>query len=344
MTVEIGKLRLLHLLRLLFTETDEEHGLTMPQIIERLADEGIPAERKALYRDLEVLREFGLEVHMYPRRPVEYGLSQRPFSLSQLLLMVDSVQSSRFLTQSNSDALVRSLKKMASKHQAKSLSKRVHVEGRVSSQNESAFSSVDAIHHAMRLKRKISFLYFKHDLKKRRKLQREGKRYLETPVHLVYAEGFYYLITFNEKYDDFTTYRIDRMLDIQLTEEPCVKNERIASFDIEEFRKCSFGMFKGSMTSATLLVQEGAMSGVLDRFGKDVRLGTPCGQYARVHVNVMESPTLFGWLAQFGTAVRLEAPAHLVCAYRRYLEEIIGSYPSKASSAAAHEASATHER
>ncbi len=326
MVVEPGKMRLLHLLRMLYLETDEDHGLTMPQIIERLSAEGIPAERKAIYRDLEVLRTFGIQAQKYNRRPVEYGLAERHFSLPELLLLVDAVQGSRFLTQSKSDALVRSLKKMASRHQVKSLSKRVHVEGRVSTQNESAFANVDAIHHAMREKRKISFWYYKYDLEKRRKMQRDGKQYVETPLHLVYAEGYYYLITYNDKYADFTTYRVDRMLEIEIIEEPATTNEAISNFDVEAFRKCAFGMYQGDMTSVTLLVEESAMNGVIDRFGKDAKLGTPCEGRARVHVRVMESPTLFGWLAQFGTAVKVEAPARLGNAYADYLRQIVAQY------------------
>ena len=326
MVVEPGKLRLLYLLKMLHTETDDEHGLTMPQIIERLAAEGIPAERKALYRDIDVLREFGIDIEMYHRKPVEYGLATRTFSLPELLLLVDSVQNSRFLTQAKSEALVRSLKKLASKQQAKSLSKHVHVEGRIRTQNESVYLNVDRIHQAMREKRKISFWYFKHDLKMNRKMQRDGKRYLETPVHLVYADNCYYLITYNDKYADFTVYRVDRMLEIEVTDETATRNEAIANFNVELFQKYAFGMFQGEMTPMTLLVEESAMSGVIDRFGKDMRLGVPTGDRARIHVNVMESPTLFGWLVQFGTSVTVESPQHLAHSYAKYLREIAAAY------------------
>ncbi|MBR5259332.1 MAG: WYL domain-containing protein [Eggerthellaceae bacterium] len=326
MVVEPGKMRLLYLLRMMHEETDADHGLSMPQIIERLAAEGIPAERKAIYRDIDVLREFGIEIKKHHRKTVEYALAQRTFSLPELLLLVDAVQNSRFLTQSKSDALVKTLKKMASKHEAKSLSKRVHVEGRIKTQNESVYLNVDCIHQAMREKRKISFWYFKHDLKKSRKMQRDGKRYIETPVHLVYADGNYYLVTYNDKYADFTTYRVDRMLEIELCEEPATRNSQIANFNAEEFQKCAFGMFRGDMTPMTLLVDESAMSSVIDRFGKDVRLGTPEGNRARVHVSVMESPILFGWLSQFGNAVAIEKPKHLADAYAEHLRSILDMY------------------
>ena len=192
MAVNRQKLKLLYLMRMLEEETDAEQGLTMAQILERLEAQGITAERKGIYRDIEALREFGLDVRTYQRAPVEYALERRDFAFHELLLLVDAVQSSRFLTQRKSDALVAGVKRLATKRQRKLLDKRVHVEGRIKMQNESVFYSVDRIQEALAGKRKISFTYFKYDAEKRKKLQHDGRRYVETPVQLVYSEGYYY--------------------------------------------------------------------------------------------------------------------------------------------------------
>ena len=157
MAVNRQKLKLLYLMRMLEEETDAEQGLTMSQILERLEAQGITAERKGIYRDIEALREFGLDVRTYQRAPVEYALERRDFAFHELLLLVDAVQSSRFLTQRKSDALVAGVKRLATKRQRKLLDKRVHVEGRIKMQNESVFYSVDRIQEALAGKRKISF-------------------------------------------------------------------------------------------------------------------------------------------------------------------------------------------
>ena len=264
---------------------------------------------------------------------------------------MDAVQSSRFLTQRKSDALVAGVKRLATKRQRKLLDKRVHVEGRIKMQNESVFYSVDRIQEALAGKRKISFTYFKYDAEKRKKLQHDGRRYVETPVQLVYSEGYYYLVAFNEKHDGFANYRVDRMDRIEVLEEPAAKNERIATFDPCELESRAFGMYAGEPVSVELLVAAGAMGAVVDRFGRDVqsvpmtllvdesvmgavidRFGKdveslPAGEgWARVYAVVMKSPVLFGWLAQFGDRVHIEKPASLAAEYRDYLAGIVASY------------------
>ena len=319
MAINRQKLKLLYLMRMLEEETDAERGLTMAQIIGKLEALGISAERKSIYRDIEALREFGVDVRTYQRAPVEYAVEHRAFAFAELQLLVDAVQSSRFLTQRKSDALVEGVKQLASRRQRALLDKRVHVEGRIKMQNESVFGSVDRIQEAIALKRRISFVYFKYDAAKRKALQHNGERYIETPVQLVYAEGYYYLVVFNEKHDDFANYRVDRMDRIEVLDEPALKNERIATFDARELESRAFGMYSGEPVAATLLVDEEVMGAVIDRFGKDVE-SVPTGERrARVYATVMKSPVLFGWLAQFGGRVRIEKPTALAQEYRAYL-------------------------
>ena len=324
MAINRQKLKLLYLMRMLEEETDAERGLTMAQIIGKLEALGISAERKSIYRDIEALREFGVDVRTYQRAPVEYAVEHLAFA--ELQLLVDAVQSSRFLTQRKSDALVEGVKQLASRRQRALLDKRVHVEGRIKMQNESVFGSVDRIQEAIALKRRISFVYFKYDAAKRKALQHNGERYIETPVRLVYAEGYYYLVVFNEKHDDFANYRVDRMDRIEVLDEPALKNERIATFDARELESRAFGMYSGEPVAATLLVDEEIMGAVIDRFGKDVE-SVPTGEkQARVYATVMKSPVLFGWLAQFGGRVRIEKPTALAQEYRAYLEDIVAAY------------------
>ena len=267
MAINRQKLKLLYLMRMLEEETDAERGLTMAQIIGKLEALGISAERKSIYRDIEALREFGVDVRTYQRAPVEYAVEHRAFAFAELQLLVD-----------------------------------------------------------IALKRRISFVYFKYDAAKRKALQHNGERYIETPVQLVYAEGYYYLVVFNEKHDDFANYRVDRMDRIEVLDEPALKNERIATFDARELESRAFGMYSGDPVAATLLVDEEVMGAVIDRFGKDVE-SVPTGEkQARVYATVMKSPVLFGWLAQFGGRVRIEKPTALAQEYRAYLEDIVAAY------------------
>ena len=326
MAVNRQKLKLLYLMRMLQEETDSEQGLTMTQILERLEEEGVMAERKSVYRDIEALREFGLDIRTYQRSPVEYALENRDFALPELLLLVDAVQSSRFLTQRKSDALVRSVKQLASARQRALLDKRLHVEGRIKSQNESVFHNVDRIQEALARRRKITFLYFQYDAAKKKILQHDGAFYTETPVQLIYADGFYYLVAYNEKHGALAHYRVDRMDKIEVTDQPACRNELVAGFDARDLESHAFGMDAGEPVSVELLVAAGAMGAVVDRFGRDVQSVPMDDGAARVRATVMKSPVFFGWLAQFGDRVRILKPQRLAREYTDYLQKIVSAY------------------
>ena len=233
MGAESQKLKLLYLMQMLYDETDDEHGLTTPELIEGLAERGIDAERKSVYRDIETLCSFGMDIVKLPTRPVSYALGSRTFSGAELMLLTDAVQSSRFLTQRMANRLVAGVATLGSRHQVRSLKKHVHVEGRIKMQNESVFHHVDTIHEALSQRRKVAFRYVKYDAAKRPVPQKAGRIYCETPVRLIYSEGCYYLIAYNDKHESFPTYRVDRMQGLRIADEPAARNQAIATFDAE---------------------------------------------------------------------------------------------------------------
>lgn len=316
--------------QMLARETDDEHGLTMTQIIEKLAEQGIEAERKSIYRDLGVLSDCGYDIVKRKGKPMTYALGQRQFEAPELLLLVDAVQSSRFLTERKSRQLIKKIKGLTSAHQAEALDRHVHVERRIRTQNESVYYNVDAIEEAIQRKRKVGFRYFKHDVRKARVYRTDGdgkaKTYRETPVHLVYSDGYYYLVAFNDKHDDFVRYRIDRMSNIQVLDEEATSNERIANFDVAEFSLQAFGMFAGDEVTVTLEFEPEVVDQILDRFGKDVDIIPRDDGPSRAVFTVRKSPVFFGWLAGFGAHARIVAPTALAELYRDYLAGIVAAY------------------
>ena len=317
------KLKLLTLLRILEKETDSEQGLSMPQIIERLEAEGIPAERKSIYRDLNVLRETGLNIVKLPRRPVEYALLRTELGLSDIMMLIDAVQSSRFLTERKSNQLVKNLKELTSERERKLLDKRVHVQGRIKNQTESVFHNVDTIHEALQRKRKVEFLYFSYGTDLKRAPRREGKRYVLTPVKVAYVDGNYYLAAYSDKYEDISIYRIDRMELLQVSAEAATRCELIANYGFEEFEHQSFGMFDGDPEVVTLRVDASVMDVIVDRFGRDVELVKSAPTYAEVRVRVRKSPQFFGWLAGLNGTVTIKTPKRLKDEYKDWLKSLI---------------------
>ncbi|MGI6220513.1 MAG: helix-turn-helix transcriptional regulator [Coriobacteriales bacterium] len=321
------KLKLLYLYKMLAEETDADHGLSMADILERLEELGIPAERKGIYRDIDVLREFGYKINTIQRMPVEYTLERTGMELSELMLLVDAVQSCRFLTKRMSARLVNQVRELASPRERDQLDKRVHVDDRVKHQNESVFHNVDVIHEAMRLKRKVSFLYYKYDINMQPVLQHDGKPYVHTPVQVVFSDGFYYLVSWTDTYEEFVRFRIDRMRIVQVTDEKATRNERIANFAFEGFAYQSFGMFDGELIHPRLRVAADAMDIVVDRFGDEIHPSACDDGTAELSVAVRKSPQFFGWVASMNGHVTIVGPAKLVDEYRTWLRGLADELP-----------------
>lgn len=159
---ENQKLKLLYLLKIFSEETDEDHMLTMPQIIDRLEDYGIHADRKTLYLDFAELNKMdGLEiVTVKEGRNTYYHMGQRLFELPELKLLVDSVQAAKFITDRKSDMLIHKLEHLVSRHEATQLQRQVIIAGRVKTPNKSIYYNVDEIYSAIGSNRQITFHYF----------------------------------------------------------------------------------------------------------------------------------------------------------------------------------------
>jgi len=323
----LQNLKVLHLMDILRTETDPEHGLTMPQLVEQLAERGIDAERKSLYRDIETLREFGMDVRALKRQPIQYALCERDFELPQLMLLVDAVQSSRFLSDGASNALVKSVRQLASTEERKALNKQVHVHGRPKRQDQSDFTAVDKLQQAIADKSKVSFRYYRYDAGKERVARKKGAAHVVTPINLTYSDGNYYLVAYSVADEEIRNYRVDRMGQIMKTGEPVERNATIAAYDPDEAARTAFGMYDGERVVATLRVQSELMNVVVDRFGRDVDARAEGGgTTAVVTAPVRVSPVFYSWLCMLGDGVEVLKPNSLREGYAEWLEAVLAKY------------------
>lgn len=316
------KQKLLTLIHMLQEETDRSQGLSMPQIIGRLEAVGIKAERKALYNDLQALRNAGFNIEKLPTRPVQYALVRNELGFDDVMMLVDVVQSSPFLTERKSNQLVRNLKTLVSERERKKMEKRVHVQGRIRNQNDSIFHNVDKIHEALQAKRKIEFLYFGYDTHKNPRPRHDGKRYVITPVKVVYADSNYYLAGYDDEDELIKTYRIDRMKIAQMSEQAATRNAAIANYDTDEFSYQRFGMYHGDPKCVTLHVEAELMDAIVDRFGRGVDVVKTTDEFADICVNVQVSAQFFGWLAGLDGKVTIQAPKKLKEEYRTWLKSL----------------------
>lgn len=318
-----SKLKILYLLKIFQEETDAEHGLTMPELIGRLADYGIEAERKSVYSDIAALRDFDIDIRTYKRNPVEYALARPGFSLGELMLMVDAIQSCRAITERQAQMLVTNIKTLANNYEQEKLDGRIHVVGRIKSRNESVFGTIDTLHEAMRQKRQAIFSYFRRMPDGSIEPCHKGRLYQVTPLAIVYDSGFYYLSAYDPMRADIAEFRIDRIGRAKISDAPAEANGCIRAFRIEESAYESFGRFKGRKADAVLAVRPDKTEIVTDRFGPHIRFSARDDGMAEARVKVYESDQFFGWVAGMGTMVRIAGPDWLVEDWRAFLEKLL---------------------
>ena len=324
------KLKLLYILRMLLKHTDEDHTLTTQQIIDELEVEyGISADRKSIYRDLQTLCEFGLEIQKHKKA---WRLVTRPFDMQEMVMLVDSVQSSPFLTEDMTERLIGRIKELASYGQAAQLDKRIEVPGRVKMDNDQAYENLHLIQQAMREKRKIEFHYFRYNARKERELTRGGRLIDVTPVRLVYSTEFYYLIAFESWIakepgkNPFTTLRVDRMIDVAISEEPADRDSLIANYRLDDNETPSFGVHSRAKRPITLEFYPEAINAIIDKFGADVDFYEQASGTLRLYTKVPWMPQFYGWLFQMGSSVRIVSPSEAVDEYQSYLRDSQNAY------------------
>lgn len=314
------KTKLLRLYQLLLRQTDEEHPITTSQILEELAKYGVKAERKSIYDDLDTLRQMGLDVQCRKGKTPGWFIGERDFQLPELKLLMDAVQSSRFITQKKSDALLRKLEGLASIHQARQLQRQVYVSGRIKVMNESIYYNVDKLHTALAGQKAITFKYFDYDIHRQKVFRREGKRYAVSPYGLIWNNENYYLVAFDHTNQDMRHYRVDKMMEIVVTSLNRMGREQYPDFQLAQYGQKHFGMYSGQEVRVTLRGRRDMAGVVWDRFGQDVILIPDGEEHFTVTLPVVMSPQFFGWLFGLDGGITLIAPQAALQAYRDKLD------------------------
>lgn len=317
-----NKLKLIYLQKIFLEQTDENHKLTANQLIARLAQHEVFVERKSLYSDIETLKNFGMDIVCEKEKSTGYYLASRDFELAELKLLVDAVQSSKFITHRKSSELIKKIEGLCSAHEAQLLQRQVYVTNRIKTMNESIYYNVDAIHNGIGSGKKISFQYFEYTVEKKRKLRKNGERYLVSPMALTWDDENYYLLAFDSAAGIIKHYRVDKMTDILVTGEKREGLEIFQQIDMAQYAKRVFGMFAGQAESVRLKFENSLVGVVLDRFGKDVMIVTADESHFSIPVTVEISPQFFGWLAGLGDQVEILSPKNVREKYALHIEKI----------------------
>ena len=314
------KLKLLYLIKIFTEDTDDQHALTLPQIAEKLDAYGVSAERKTLYQDFELLRDFGFDIiGQQARRNFYYHMGNRRFELPELKLLVDSVQSAKFITDKKSNTLIKKLEGMVSKYEARKLQRQVIISGRIKAMNESIYYNVDKLHEAIGTDRQIRFKYFRWNIKKEMELRKDGAWYQVSPWALMWDDENYYLVGYDAEDGKIKHYRVDKMWRISVADRKREGKEQFKAFNMPRYTKSLFGMFGGEEVKVTLEAENGMVGILLDRFGKDIPVKPVDADHFRTSVVVAVSSQFLGWIMALGDGVKIIGPDKVVT---RMKEEI----------------------
>ena len=319
------KPRILYLLRILEQYTDEEHPLTTKQLIDKLQDEyGISAHRTTLSKDIAALQEFGVDIVTVHSTQSKYFIGSRKFELPELKLLIDAVESSRFITAKKSESLIRKIHTLTSQGQVSKLRRNNYVVDRIKPDNEQIYYIVDTINDAINEGKQISFQYYDYSGLKKKVLKNKGEIYKLSPYKLIWSGDYYYVIGYSEKKGKVINFRVDR-----IAAAPTILSENAIpvpkDFDLENFTKEVFFMFSGDEVEVDLQCDNSLMKTMIDRFGENVKTLAYDMTSFRLITEVSVSPTFFGWVFGFDGKVKILGPKNVKEQYYKMISEAMNN-------------------
>ena len=320
-----AKLRPFYIAKILHERTDEEHTLSTTQIIEILESEyGISSHRQTIKTDIEMLRQFGFEIEEIKSTQNRYNMFARTFDTPELKLLIDAVESSKFITSSKSRELVEKISSLTSEHVAAALKRNVSCEGRIKPGHEKVYIILDTINDAINKNKKISFQYFQYNVKKEKKLKHNGKPYVITPLHLVWNGDCYYMVGVYDYQQRLGSFRVDR-----IAKQPLILEEdgtpAPEDFNIDQYINTTFRMYNSEHEEVELICDNDVMDAIIDRFGEDVTTYANDMTSFRAVVNIAISHVFYSWVFGFGGKVRIKGPENIKAEYEEMLHKAVES-------------------
>ncbi len=320
------KLKLLYIAKYLMLHSDEAHPVSTAKIISELARYDIPAERKSIYGDIEALINFGVDIIQVKGKNGGYYIGERDFELPELKLLVDSVQSSKFITQEKTYRLIKKIESLASVYDGQLLQRQVYVKNRVKSMNESIYYAVDAVSDAITRNKKINFRYFEYTVEKERRYRHDGAIYSVSPFALIWDDENYYMLAWDSVAEKMKHYRVDKMDKVTISDDDREGNEVFEKTDMSAYTKTVFGMFGGNEQKVKLRFTNHLAGVVIDRFGRDIILIKDGDGHFTVNVNVAVSGQFLAWVFAFGAEAEIVSPAQVREKMKNYISEVAELY------------------
>ena len=312
------KLKLLYLLEILRDYSDENTYLSVKELISLLLKKEIVVERKTLYKDIELLQDYGFNI------VVEKSGRENIYAL-EVKMLIDVIQASKFLTAKKSRDLILKLKKLASKKQAQKIQRQVYSFEENKYINENIYYNVDAIHNAIAENKQINFNYWQWNYMKQMIDRKNGEVYNVSPFALVWNDENYYMVAYDAKTDLIKNYRVDKMRNVVIAENDRLGHDKFQKEDISSYSKKIFGMYGGTLEKVTLEFKESLIGAIVDRFGKDIIIHKK-DDYYQTSVEVMCSSHFLGWIFSLGSDIEILAPQNVRDLYVKKVESLLKKY------------------
>ncbi len=329
--VQKSKLKLLYLADILKQKTDEDHYMAATEICDELAKLEIPAERKSIYKDIDILKEYGYDIiHTGSKNRGGYFLGAREFELAEIRLLSDAVQAANFISQKKTNQLVKKIESFASENQAKILHSQVYVDNRPKCNNEEIYYTISILDEAINDGVKVSFTYTRRKITDEFKTAKEDKIFTVSPYALIWSDDHYYLVCNNEKYNNLMHLRIDKIKKLQKTTQTSRHFSEVSdyrnNFDSADYATKLFNMYSGEPKPIELICRNDILEVILDRFGENVKIQKYDDNHFLLKTNAVVSDGLTKWVVQFGEKIKVKAPNDLIYEVKKKAEEILECY------------------
>lgn len=321
----LSKIRPALILKILYTNTDESHTMTIVDIQTKLQEErGMTAYRATIKEDIDLLIAAGFGIEFIKSSQNRYCYVGREFEVAELKVLADAVESSKFITKEKSERLTEKLSTLAGPFSASELKRNVDVERRIKPGNEQIYYIVDAINDAINHNKKISFQYFSYNIQKQQELKHEGYSYIFSPYKLVWNGDYYYVVGFSDKHGKVVNFRVDR-----ISGQPKILDEDAAGkpqgFNIDTYLNSMFRMYNGKREDIELICDNDVIDSIIDRFGIDYEIKENDATTFRIIVNTVASHVFFSWVFGFSGKVRINAPENVKEEYKKMILSTAGN-------------------
>ena len=318
-------IKLLILYDILCKMTDEDHALSTNEIIDELAKRGIAVSRKVLPSDIALLNKYGYEVCSYTKKARYYYAEHQFFDTAEITMLADVVKASK-LTESRKEAIICKLYSTIGVYRHPDPDNIVFLDAQKRVGNPSIIYNIDAIETAIKQNKQISFLYFHLDENKDKVYHCDKKRYVFNPLSMIWSRDNYYLLCYDDKHEGASRYRIDKMEDVRVEEEPRTEREEFKDFDPDAYRKQVFSMFGGRLEKVTIRFDPELLGDIYDKFGTDLRIQKTADGMFRTTFEIQVSKTFFVWVVGTLGKVKIVEPVNVKKEFNAFVEHIMENY------------------